>query len=92
MPRSLKPNEPVRLRSPTSTPSSINALATTAAFGMLAGCQAIDGIFKAGFWVGALVVLALVALVVFASAKLVTREGLDSKPPHTRGGSPSRSW
>ncbi len=37
---------------------------------MMAGCEAIEGIFKAGFFVGAIVVIALVAGVGFLVMKL----------------------
>lgn len=35
-----------------------------------AGCEAITGIFKAGMWVGALGVVAVVVLLVFAVGKM----------------------
>ncbi len=41
------------------------ALATT-------GCELVEGIFKAGFWVGILVVVAIVGLLAFAASKLIT--------------------
>jgi NhaP-type Na+/H+ and K+/H+ antiporter len=37
---------------------------------MMAGCEAIEGIFKAGFFVGVIVVIALVAGVGFLVMKL----------------------
>jgi hypothetical protein len=36
----------------------------------LAACQAIEGIFKAGVWVGVIMVVAVIALVGFAVAKM----------------------
>jgi hypothetical protein len=36
----------------------------------LAGCEAIEGIFKAGMWVGALFVVLIIAIVGFVAAKL----------------------
>lgn len=36
----------------------------------LAGCEVIGGIFKAGAWVGALGVILVVVLLVFAIAKM----------------------
>jgi len=36
----------------------------------LAGCEVIGGIFKAGAWVGALGVIFVVLLIVFAVAKM----------------------
>ena len=51
----------------------VNALVATAAIGLATtGCQAIEGIFKAGFWVGAIVVIAIIALLVFVVGKFVT--------------------
>ncbi len=47
------------------------AAAATSLFGA-SGCRAIGGIFKAGVWVGVLVV-AFLALVAFAVSRLVTR-------------------
>jgi hypothetical protein len=38
----------------------------------ISGCDAIQGIFKAGVWVGALAVIAVIALVVWLIAKLVS--------------------
>jgi hypothetical protein len=35
----------------------------------LAGCEVIGGIFKAGVWVGAIVVILIVVLLVFAVGK-----------------------
>ena len=40
-------------------------LATT-----LAGCEVVGGIFKAGMWVGALAVIAIVVLLVFVVGKV----------------------
>lgn len=36
----------------------------------LAGCEAIEGIFKAGMWVGALMIVVVVGIVAFLAAKL----------------------
>jgi hypothetical protein len=48
------------------------ALAMMLAFALSAsGCQVVEGIFKAGFWVGVVVVIAVLALLVFAVSKLV---------------------
>ena len=38
----------------------------------LAGCEVVGGIFKAGVWVGALAVIAVVLLLVFVVAKVRT--------------------
>lgn len=38
----------------------------------LTGCQAVEGIFKAGFWVGALAVIAVIALVIFVAMKALS--------------------
>lgn len=35
------------------------------------GCQVVEGVFKAGFWVGALVVVGIIALAIFALSKLL---------------------
>lgn len=35
-----------------------------------AGCELAEGIFKAGMWVGILMVVAIVGIVLFAAAKL----------------------
>ena len=36
----------------------------------LAGCEVVGGIFKAGFWVGAIAVVAVVLLLVFVVFKV----------------------
>jgi hypothetical protein len=36
----------------------------------LAGCEVVGGIFKAGFWVGAIAVVLVVLLLVFVVGKL----------------------
>jgi hypothetical protein len=36
----------------------------------LAGCEVVGGIFKAGFWVGAIAVILVVLLLVFVVGKL----------------------
>jgi hypothetical protein len=36
----------------------------------LAGCEVVGGIFKAGVWVGALAVIAIIVLLVFVVAKV----------------------
>jgi hypothetical protein len=38
----------------------------------LTGCEAVKGIFKAGFWVGAIVVVALVVAVAYVLNRLRT--------------------
>ena len=35
----------------------------------LAGCEVVGGIFKAGFWVGAIAVIAIVLVLVFVVGK-----------------------
>lgn len=35
-----------------------------------AGCEVVEGIFKAGFWVGAIAVVLILAVVGFAAMKL----------------------
>ena len=37
---------------------------------LTSGCEAIEGIFKAGFWVGAVAVLIVVGIVAFVAAKV----------------------
>jgi len=36
----------------------------------LAGCEVVGGIFKAGFWVGAVAVIAIVLVLVFVVGKV----------------------
>jgi hypothetical protein len=36
----------------------------------LAGCEVVGGIFKAGFWVGAIAVIAIVLVLVFVVGKV----------------------
>jgi len=38
---------------------------------MLSGCQIVEGIFKAGVWVGVIVVVLIIALVLFLLSKLL---------------------
>ena len=38
----------------------------------LAGCEVVGGIFKAGFWVGAIAVIAVVLVLVFVVGKFRT--------------------
>jgi hypothetical protein len=51
--------------------ASLRAL-TLAGAGAASGCQVVEGVFKAGFWVGALVVIGVIALVVFAIRSLIS--------------------
>jgi hypothetical protein len=41
---------------------------------MLSSCAAIKGIFKAGFWSGAILVIVVVALIIFVVSKIVKRD------------------
>ncbi len=36
---------------------------------LLPGCQAIEGIFKAGVWTGIIVVVAIIALIIFLATR-----------------------
>lgn len=40
-----------------------------AATSLLAGCEAIAGIFKAGVWTGVILVVAVIAIVIYAVTK-----------------------
>ena len=52
-------------------PSTLSRIAALVMLGVTAaGCEVVGGIFKAGVWVGALVVIAVVLLLVFTVAKL----------------------
>jgi hypothetical protein len=48
------------------------ALLVALALTTLPGCRVVEGIFKAGFWVGAIVIVMVVALV-FGAVRLVGR-------------------
>lgn len=51
--------------------STLSRIALLVFLGMSAsGCEAIGGIFKAGIWVGAVAVIAVVALVVVVIGKM----------------------
>jgi len=41
---------------------------------LLSGCQAIEGIFKAGVWTGIIVVVLILALVIFIVSKLFSKK------------------
>jgi hypothetical protein len=41
-----------------------------ALFLTLSSCQVVEGIFKAGVWVGILIVVAIIALVIFLFSKM----------------------
>jgi len=41
---------------------------------LLASCAAIQGIFKAGFWSGAILVIAVIVIIIFVISKLVSRK------------------
>jgi hypothetical protein len=40
---------------------------------MLGGCELIGDIFKAGVWVGALLVIGIIALVIWIASKFLSR-------------------
>ena len=44
-------------------------LASVFALSLLAGCEVIGDIFKAGVWVGVLAVVAVIALIAFIASK-----------------------
>jgi len=67
MPNTTKHNDSGR-SAPKLPPS---ALAAAALSTTLTGCQAIEGIFKAGFWVGTLAVIGVITLAVLLIARLV---------------------
>lgn len=46
------------------------ALLFTLAATLMSSCQLIEGIFKAGVWVGVIVVVAIVALIIWILSKL----------------------
>jgi hypothetical protein len=48
---------------------TIGIITIFAAVILLSGCQAIGDIFKAGVWVGVLVVVAVIGLIVFIISK-----------------------
>lgn len=51
--------------------STLSRLALLVFLGVsLAGCEVVGGIFKAGFWVGAIAVILIVVLLVFVVGKL----------------------
>ena len=51
--------------------STLSRIALLVMLGVSAsGCEVVGGIFKAGLWVGALAVLAVVVLVVFIVGKM----------------------
>lgn len=51
--------------------STLSRLALLVFLGVtLAGCAVVGGIFKTGVWVGALAVIAVVLVIVFAVAKM----------------------
>lgn len=52
------------------SPRGMLALTSAACFATT-GCQAVEGIFKAGFWVGAIAVIVVIALVVFVLSKVL---------------------
>jgi hypothetical protein len=64
----------VRRRTPRSTGvwimQALRALGATGLVLALSGCEAIGTIFRAGMWVGVLMVVAIVAIIAFAAAKL----------------------
>jgi hypothetical protein len=41
---------------------------------LLTSCAAIKGIFKAGFWSGAILVIVVIALIIFVVSKIVKRD------------------
>lgn len=50
--------------------STLSRLALLVFLGVsLAGCEVVGGIFKAGFWVGAIAVIAVVLVLVFVVGK-----------------------
>jgi uncharacterized membrane protein YkvI len=57
------------MRHLSSAPRSL-MLMLLAVIATAPACRAIEGIFKAGFWVGALMVIAAVAVIVFIANRL----------------------
>jgi hypothetical protein len=53
------------------SPSAV-AATSSVALALLSGCEAIGTIFKAGFWVGIIAVVAVIGLIVFGVTKLRT--------------------
>lgn len=49
---------------------ALRALGAASFVFLLTGCDAIGAIFRAGIWVGVLLVVAIVAVVFFVAAKL----------------------
>jgi uncharacterized membrane protein YjjP (DUF1212 family) len=43
-------------------------------FALLSSCAAIKGIFKAGFWSGAILVIVVIALIIFVISKIVKKD------------------
>jgi uncharacterized membrane protein YjjP (DUF1212 family) len=43
-------------------------------FTLLSSCAAIKGIFKAGVWSGAILVIVVIALIIFVVSKLIKRD------------------
>jgi hypothetical protein len=41
---------------------------------LLTSCAAIKGIFKAGFWSGAILVIVVIALIIFVVSKIVKKD------------------
>lgn len=52
--------------------SSVVVATSSVALALLSGCQAVGTIFKAGFWVGIIAVVAVLGLIIFGVTKLRT--------------------
>ena len=50
----------------------------------LAGCELIEGIFKAGVWVGVILVLAVIGIIVWLVSKSASYKSSISRTPRCR--------
>jgi hypothetical protein len=48
----------------------VRALPVVSLAVFMSGCEAIEGIFKAGFWVGAIAVMIVIGIVGFVASKV----------------------
>jgi hypothetical protein len=54
----------------TTSVSLARALPVVSLAVFMSGCEAIEGIFKAGFWVGAIAVVIVIGIIAFVAAKV----------------------
>lgn len=54
----------------SNAPRSLMLMLLVAVVASEPACRAVEGIFKAGFWVGALIAIAAVAVIVFIANRL----------------------